>query len=279
MTTNTTTNNATIMNINFLAETINAEQKTELFNAVRYENATLNIQLLTETIAKLESKIANEKGNYTEEEVKVFEVQKVALEESLANYEEVKTETLSVYESVVADMSKRNENGFGNDKDVVRTVLRVLASWDNSKLIKYAIIPTFQNADLYNALQTIHVNSSANEEGRLVLSNEVKDAYKNASDELEHIIKVHFSLPFATTYTDKTRVKLTAEDKKLLHDCYICGFSNKFDTDDDGVVSFKKRTVNTLVKAKKDKKSGETTYDYSRLASTICNIVIRHYFA
>ena len=279
MTTNTTTNNATIMNINFLAEKVTDEQKNELFNAVRYENATLNIQLLTESIAKLEKKIANEKETYSIEEVQAFEVQKIALEESLANFEEIQTETESVYNSVVADMSKRNENGFGNDKDVVRTVLRVLASWDNSKLVKYAIIPTFQSAELYNALETIHVNSNCNENGELSMTKEVKDAYKNASDELEHIIKVHFSLPFATTYTDKTRVKLTAEDKKLLHDCYICGFSNKFDTDEDGIVSFKKRQINTLVKAKKDRKSGETTYDYSRLASTICNIVIRHYFA
>lgn len=271
--------NATIMNINFLAEKATEEQKNELFNAVRFENACLNIQLLTETIAKLEKKIANEKGTYSEEEVAVFEKQKTENEKAMASFEEVKTETQSIYESVVADMSKRNENGFGNDKDVVRTVLRVLASWDNSKLVKYAIIPCFKSAELYNALETIHVNSKCNENGELSMTKEVKDAYKSASDELEHIIKVHFSLPFVTTYTDKTRVKLTAEDKKLLHDCYICGFSNKFDTDDDGVVSFKKRTVNTLVKAKKDKKSGETTYDYSRLASTICNIVIRHYFA
>ena len=111
------------------------------------------------------------------------------------------------------------------------------------------------------------------------MSKEVKDAYKKASQELESIIKTTFSLPFATEYTDKTRVKLTAEDKKLLNDCYIKGFSNKFDTDDDGVVTFKKRQINTLVKAKKDRKTQEVTYDYSGLASTISNIVIKHYFA
>ena len=111
------------------------------------------------------------------------------------------------------------------------------------------------------------------------MSKEVKEAYKTASTQLENIIKTTFSLPFETPYTDKTRVKLTADDKKLLNDCYIRGFSNKFDTDEDtGKVTFKKRQINTLVKAKKNRKTGKMEYDYSGLASTISNIVIKHYF-
>ena len=177
-------------------------------------------------------------------------------------------------------MSEKNKVHFGNNNDVVRTVLRVLATWNNSKLVKYAIIPAFKDDTLYNALETIHVTSKAGENGNLVMSKEVKEAYKTASAQLETIIKTTFSLPFETPYTDKTRVKLTAEDKKLLNDCYIRGFSNKFDTDEDtGKVSFKKRQINTLVKAKKNRKTGKMEYDYSGLASTIANIVIKHYFA
>ena len=56
------------------------------------------------------------------------------------------------------------------------------------------------------------------------MTKEVKEAYKKASAELETIIKTTFSLPFETPYTDKTRVKLTADDKKLLNDCYIRDF-------------------------------------------------------
>lgn len=108
----------------------------------------------------------------------------------------------------------------------------------------------------------------------------MKSAYKQASQELERIIKVTFSLPFETPYTTKTRVKLTAEDKKLLNDCYIKGFSNKFDQDDEtGRVTFKKRQLNKLVKERKNKKTGKVEYDYSGLATTISNIVIKHYFA
>lgn len=269
----------TTLAINFYATNINEEKKAEFMGAISHEKADMTIQLLRDTIAKLEKKIANENETYSAEEVQAFQVQLDAANESLAKFEEEHKDTLEVYNKVVDTMSLRNEHGFGNNKDVVRTVLRVLASWDNSKLVKYAIIPAFSSPALYEALETIHVTSKASDNGNIIMSKEVKEAYKNASNELESIIKNTFSLPFATDYTDKTRVKITADDKKLLNDCYIKGFSNKFDTDDNGVVTFKKRTINTLVKAKKDKKTQETTYDYSGLAGVIANIVMKHYFA
>lgn len=269
----------TTLSINFYAEEINATAKAEFAQAISHEKADMTIHLLKDSIAKLEKKIANENDVYSAEEVQAFQVQLDNANESLAKFEEEHKDTLEVYNKVVDAMSLRNENGFGNNKDVVRTVLRVLASWDNSKLVKYAIIPAFSSPALYEALEAIHINSVAKEDGNISMTKEVKEAYKNASNELESIIKNTFSLPFATCYTDKTRVKLTAEDKKLLNDCYIKGFSNKFDTDEDGNVTFKKRQINTLVKAKKDRKTQEVTYDYSGLASTIANIVIKHYFA
>lgn len=270
----------TTLSINFYAENISDSAKAEFMQAISHESALMNIQMLNEQVEKLENKIENKKSTYTVEEVQAFQVQLDAAKKLRSEFENTSAGTLDVYNKVVSAMSQKNENGFGNDKDVVRTVLRVLASWDNSKLVKYAIIPAFQSPDLYEALQAIHVNSKAGDNGNITMSKEVKDAYKKASDELERIIKVTFSLPFATEYTDKTRVKLTAEDKKLLNDCYIKGFTNKFDVDDEtGRVSFKKRQINTLVRAKKDRKTGKMTYDYSGLASCISNIVIKHYFA
>ena len=271
--------NTNILSINFYAGNINDTLKAEFMQAVNHETADMTITLLTDSISKLESKIANKNETYSEDEVQAFESQRDKLVAERTKFEETSEATQEVYDKVVTAMSLRNKDGFGNSKDVVRTVLRVLGSWNNSKLVKYAIIPAFQSPALYEALEAIHVNSVANENGELSMTNEVKEAYKRASTELESIIKTTFSLPFATEYTDKTRVKITAEDKKLLNDCYIKGFSNKFDTDDDGVVTFKKRQINTLVKAKKNKKTQEVTYDYSGLASTISNIIIKHYFA
>ena len=268
-----------ILSINFYANNINDTLKAEFMQSVNHETADMTITLLTDSISKLESKIANKNETYSEEEVQAFEAQRDKLIEERTKFEEISEATQEVYDKVVSAMSLRNKDGFGNSKDVVRTVLRVLGSWNNSKLVKYAIIPAFQSPALYEALEAIHVNSVANENGELSMTKEVKDAYKKASQELESIIKNTFSLPFETEYTSKTRVKITAEDKKLLNECYIKVCSNKFETDEDGIVTFKKRQINTLVKAKKDRKTQEVTYDYSGLASTISNIVIKHYFA
>lgn len=274
------------LSINFYSATINNDLLDEFHSAINYEGADMNIQLLDTDISRLETRIANIKNNKEKtEEEKAVELPDLTakLEEKRAlrsEFEQEKTNFAEVYNKVITVMSEKNADHFGNSKDTVRTVLRVLATWNNSKLVKYAIIPAFKDETLYNALETIHVTSKAGEDGNLVMSKEVKEAYKTASAQLENIIKTTFSLPFATPYTDKTRVKLTAEDKKLLNDCYIKGFSNKFDVDDEkGTVSFKKRQINTLVKAKKNRKTGEIIYDYSGLASTISNIVIKHYFA
>lgn len=275
--------NNVMLAINFWNKDVTPETKKEFMEAVDHENAIMSIQLVDSQIEALQKKINNansEDSDVTDEEKLALVQQMDALEKTKSELEEKSAETESTHNIVVDTMSEKNENHFGNDKDTVRTILRVLASWDNSKLIKYAIIPAFQSPELYNALEAIHVNSTAGEDGELILTDEVKSAYKQASQELERIIKVTFSLPFETPYTAKTRVKLTAEDKKLLNDCYIKGFSNKFDHDDEtGRVTFKKRQINKLVKERKNKKTGKVEYDYSGLATTISNIVIKHYFA
>ena len=267
------------LQINFYAEKMEQGAKGEFLDAVEYESADMNVKMLTDSIEKLDSKIANTKGDYSAEEVQAFQVQRDAQDKLRTELEDKMFDLSATYNKVLAAMTVKKD-GFGNKKDVVRTVLRVLASWNDSKLVKYAIIPAFQSPELYEALNAIHVNSKASDDGALVMSNEVKEAYKKASQELETIIKETFSLPFETPYTAKTRVKLTAADKKLLNDCYVKGFNNKFDVDEDtGKVSFKKRQINTLCRVKRNKKTDEVTVDYSGLATCIASIVIKHYFA
>ena len=282
--------NTNILSINFYAGNITDEARNEFMQAVNHETADMTIAYLNDAISRLQKQADSLRKDIDEngDDEGFSKTRKLdGILANIATNEKAKDKavedseaTQEIYDKVVSAMSLRNKDGFGNSKDVVRTVLRVLGSWDNSKLVKYAIIPAFESPELYEALQAIHINSKAGDDGNLVMSKEVKEAYKKASAELETIIKKTFSLPFETPYTDKTRVKLTAEDKKLLNDCYIKGFSNKFDVDEEkGTVSFKKRQINTLVKAKKNRKTGEITYDYSGLASTISNIVIKHYFA
>ena len=266
------------LTINFYQNNISNELRTEFNSAVQWEECDMSITMNNEQIMKLENKIQNT-DKYSAQEIQAFQAKRDELVEAVGVLECMKQDLEEDHKKVVTDMTRKNSDHFGNSMDNVRTVLRVLASWNNSKLVKYAIIPAFQSPDLYNALETIHVNSKAGEDGQLVMSKEVKEAYKVATNELNSIIKNTFSLPFETSYTAKTRVKMTAEDRKLLNDCYIRGFRNKFSVDDEtGKVSFQKRQINTLVKAKKDRKTGNMKYDYSGLATTIANIVLAHYF-
>jgi len=280
----------TTLSINFYNATITDELKNEFMQAINHELAGMNIEAFNDSISRLEkqaSSIQKDIDDNGDDEACTKQKKLDGINATIADNKDARTkceesqaQTLDIYNKVVSAMSEKNKDHFGNNKDVVCTVLRVLATWNDSKLVKYAIIPAFQSPALYEALEAIHINSKAGEDGNITMSKEVKDAYKKASQELETIIKTTFSLPFETPYTDKTRVKLTAEDKKLLNDCYVRGFSNKFDVDDkNGTVTFKDRQINTLVKTKKNRKTGDITYDYSGLASTIANIVIKHYFA
>lgn len=279
----------TTLSINFYNAKITDELKNEFMQAINHELAGMNIEMLNDSIARLEkqaSSIQKDIDDNGDDEAGTKQKKLDGINATISDNkdarikcEESQEKTLEIYNKVVTVMSEKNKDYFGNKKDVVRTVLRVLATWNNSKLVKYAIIPAFQSPALYDALETIHITSTADDDGMLILTDDVKQAYKKASQELETIIKTTFSLSFETPYTAQMRVKLNATDKKLLNDCYVKGFTNKFDTDDDGNVSFKKRQINTLVKAKKNKKTQEVTYDYTGLASTISNIVIKHYFA
>lgn len=270
----------TTLSINFWKKGITEEKKAEFMTAVNHEKVSMLILQCDDTIARLEKRLENKEKAEDSTQVEI-DALKAEIEEARNLRSDLETKqvaSLEVYNAVMKAMTDENSLGYGNKKTVVSTVLRVLATWDNAGLVKYAITPAFRSPALYEALQAIHVNSLAGEFGNITMSKDVKEAYKKASVELEKIVKTTFSLSVETPYTEKTRVKITAEDKKLLNDCYVKGFSNKIEANDDGVVSFKKRTVNTLVKEKVNKKTGEKTYNYSGLASTIANIVIMHYF-
>lgn len=267
----------TTLNINFLSENATIEMKNEFFTAVKHEETSMLISVCNDKIARLEKDL--KKDDITEEEVKALKSKLTAEKQVLETLNTSLSETKDIYNKVIADMTKKNENHFGNKLEVVRNVLRVLATWDNKSLIKYALVETFEGEALHDALETIHINSKPNDDGCLVLTKEVKEAYKKASNELESIIKNTFSLSFPTSYTDKTRVKMNADDKKLLNDCYVKDVDNNMSKNEaTGVVDFAGRMVKTLVKSKKNKRTGKVTYDYSGLYQVITKIVMKHYF-
>ena len=176
----------TTLSINFYASNITDEARNEFMQAVNHETADMTIAYLNDAISRLQKQADSLRKDIDEngDDEGFSKTRKLdGILANIATNEKAKDKavedseaTQEVYDKVVTAMSLRNKDGFGNNKDVVRTVLRVLGSWNNSKLVKYAIIPAFQSPALYEALEAIHVNSVANENGELSMTKEVKEA-------------------------------------------------------------------------------------------------------
>lgn len=256
-----------MLKINFLNESATLEEIRDFANSVRYEFTSMTIKLNNDTIAKKNKIIANEKGKFTNEEVKSAEsVVKKLTEENKSLLEKLE-ELKSVYESVLSTMSQPNDKGFANEVSCISNVLRVVACAENTKLYKYAICPCFESEELYNAMEELHINDKVTEDGYTTNSADRVANYKKASEELDKIIRTTFSLPIETKYTKALKIKLNGEDRKVLHNCYIRGFSNKFNKKDDEI-TFVKRNYNTAIKKNKN---GEI--DYSTMSSDIAKLV------
>lgn len=260
-----------MLKINFLNEQATVAQVKELADAVRFEFCDMVKAMNTDAIAKQAKIVANEKGNYDEDEVASAQAKMDKLQAENEKLSTTMEELRPNYDSVVTAMTLPNEKGYSNNADTVRTVLRVVACAENSKLYKYAIIPAFQNEDLYNCLEAIHVNNEVVEEGYSTNSKERVALYKSAQEQLDNIMRDTFSLPVATVYTTGLRVKLNAQDRKVLHDVYVKGFSNKFDKKDSGEIAFLSRKYTTAVKKTRN------GVDYSGLATDIAKLVISKY--
>ena len=262
-----------MLKINFLNNDTTINQTKELAQAVRFELCDMTKKMNLDMIAKQAKIVANKKGTHDEDEIATAQAKIDKLEAENVKLDTIMEELRIVYDDVIEAMTMPNDKGYSNNADTVRTVLCVVACAENSKLYKYAIIPAFENETLYNCLEAIHVNNDVVEEGYSTNNKERVALYKSAQQELDNIMRDTFSLPIATPYTTALRVKLNAQDRKVLHDCYIKGFSNKFDTDSDtGVITFKSRKYNTAVK-----KNRKGEIDYSGLATDIAKVVISKY--
>ena len=207
-----------MLKINFLNNDATINQITELAQAVRFELCDMTKKMNLDAIAKQAKIVANEKGTHDEDEIATAQAKIDKLKAENVKLSTTMEELRTVYNSIIEAMTVPNDKGYSNNSDTVRTVLRVVACAENSKLYKYAIIPVFENESLYNCLQAIHVNNDVVEEGYSTNTKERVALYKSAQEELDNIMRDTFSLPIATPYTTALRVKLNEQDRKVLHD-------------------------------------------------------------
>lgn len=272
-----------MLNINFLSTTLleNNEEsikaRIELATAVKFEELDMILSLDKDLIKSLDKKIENKNGKYTCEQVEGFKSEKTLIEEDIARIEEKVAEVRPVYDLVIARMTEVAEGSeYGNKLENVRNILRVIATADNTKLEKYALVESIGTSDLYDALEKCHSFDKVTDNGNRVQGKALKDAYIKAESEVRSILKNSLSLPFATYYTESLRVKFNGTTMAKVHECYITGISNKFEKDkESGDIAFKGHKVNTLISAKTDK-NGNTTYNFTKLATLIARLTVEY---
>ena len=261
-----------MLKINFLKKDLNENGVIEFTMATKYELLTMTQSMNNDAISKQNTIIENKRGKHSVDDIEYAKKKKEKLEAENKQIDETKEKIQPVYDKVIELMTRQNDKGYSNDSDVVKTVLRVIACAENKRLYKYAIIPAFENEDLYNCLQAIHVNNTVTEQGYSTNSKDRIALYKNAQKELDDIMRDTFSLPVETHYTESLRVKLNAQDRKCIHDCYVKGFTNDITKDiDTGVVTFNSRIYNTAIKATKK------GIDYSGMATDLAKLVMSKY--
>lgn len=272
-----------MLNINFLSATLVANNeesikaRIELATAVKFEELDMVLSLNNDSIKSLEKKIENKSGKYTCEQVEGFKSEKKLLEEEIAKIEEKVAEVRPIYDKVIAEMTKIPEGSeYGNKLENVRNILRVIATADNTKLEKYALVESIGTSELYEALEKCHSFDNVTDNGNRVQGKALKDAYVKAESEVRSILKNTLSLPFATYYTESLRVKFNGTTMAKVHECYVTGISNKYEKDkESGDITFKGHKVNTLISAKTDK-SGNTTYNFTKLATLIARLTVEY---
>ena len=271
-----------MLNINFLSELAmgtkeeGVKARLELATAVKFEELDMTLTLTNDSIKSLEKKIENKNGKYTVQQVEGFKSEKELLEQEVSNITSKVEEVRPVYDLVIARMTEENEEGYANRLENVRNIFRVMATAENSKLEKYALVETVGSVELYDALEKCHSFSNINDNGNRVQGKALKDAYEKAEGEVRSILKNALSLPVATYYTDTLRVKFKGASMAKLHECYVKSISNKFEKEEDGTINFVGHKVSTLISAKTNKNNGETTYNFSALATVVVKLTVEY---
>ena len=267
-----------MLHINFLSETINDENALHLGIAVKFEQLDMTLSVISDKIVSLNKKIENKNGKLTIAQVEGYKSEKAELEKEMQEINAKVAECRPFYDLVVGEMVK-TEGEYANSEKAVRNILRVIASAENTKLEKYALMDFVDDSTLetlFNAFETCHTLVSCNEVGIASATKEVKKAYADAESTIQSILKNALSLPFATPYTEKIRVKFNGTSMHKLHESYVKSYSNKYDKDKkENTITFKSCNARTIIQKKEDK-DGKVKYNYTDFAKTLCVLAIEY---
>ena len=266
------------MKLNFLAN-FNEETINAITTAVQYE-ANLMLQTMNdEAIAKQDKIIANQKGGYSEDEIKVAKDKKSKLEETNAELVIANAELEPRYKSTLEVVTSANNGHVSNDLVAFRNILRLVACSDNSKFFRYAIITDVDFSTFYDLFEKCHsIDGDFDDNGMRVYLNQAWNTHKDIKAEIEKILKKMFSLVADSDLTKKVTIRFNKTDLGILHECYVTGLTVSAKKDKNGEVVVGDYKFRTVITRKKDK-DGNDKFEGDKFKELIAKIAFGKLYA
>lgn len=208
--------------------------------AISYEKCDMMITKISKRISTLENWISGKGSHeYSDAQIEGFKSEKTKLEGEVQNHKDTMAEAKDVHDLVVttvASATRPTADGqtvISNSETAIRNCLRLAAVWDDTSLIGYALIGTndLLTDEFVGQMNTIHDPSQSTEDGAPKLTDAQVTAYNKTRKSLEKSIGTLVSLPVETQYNRVLKVKLNHTDLRLIHDQYVTGVKNVFDTE------------------------------------------------
>lgn len=236
---------------NLFSKVSNDKVMANIAIAINAEGNKMMVSVLEEKVASLEKRIENKNGTAT---VEMVEGYKSELAEVTKNIEALEAKIAEV-ETITAEV----------EEVINPKLLRILACVDNSKLEKYAISWTDDEAEaLYNAMSNINGFSF----------DKINSANFRKSEELVEKI-VRMNLSFAETeWTEKVNVRLNTNDFRIINQTWTTGAKVKYSRNKkEDTVEFKAIEERFIV-SKHQKKGENAVYNWSKFNAVLVKIAI-----
>lgn len=208
--------------------------------AISYEKYDMLIAKTSKRISTLTNWIEG-KGTheYSDAQIEGFKSEKEKLEADKTKFETAMAEAKDVHDLVVKTVgtaTRTTADGnatISNNETAIRNCLRLNAVWDDAPLMGYALIGTDKllTDEFVNQMNSIHDPSQSTEDGAPKLTDLQNTAYNKTRKSLEKAIGTLCALPVETQYNRVLKVKLNHTDLRLIHEQYVTGVKNVFDTE------------------------------------------------
>lgn len=257
---------------------VNNDATEKMHDAIAWERCDMQCQLVDRELEKLQKTIDSDDAE--PEAIALAKVKKAKAEKRRAEVVAEKTGYDAIHAEVVSTIAGASNEHTSNDETAVRNYLRLSACDESGDFFSVAILTEVKFAGLYDALTAIHDKDSdeIDETGIRVYSSDIHDLSKKTAEKLQSIIKSMFSIPIENDITKKINCKLSKSDLNAVHETFVTGMKVDIAHTKKGGTEVNGLQFNYAIKQKKNKKTGDITYEGTRFKSNLAKLAFNRIF-